>query len=164
VSDLFVDSSGTTTTISAPMLGHVERTCAHCGREWLMTQGECRCGSHELTERYVEPTPILSGLASLVTSKPQRAPRATAALVSGVRGLVATIEHLRAELAQWDGQVAAGVAGGVEELQPAHNVLHAATFATGDASMEHVRLADLVLRSLSVYLELATENLGKENP
>ncbi len=40
-----------------PVLGHVERSCADCGREW--TTAPCSsCGSNTLRERYVEPVPL----------------------------------------------------------------------------------------------------------
>jgi hypothetical protein len=44
--DLFVDSAGTTTTISAPTLGHIRYTCNQCGHGWEYGQAAClKCGS-----------------------------------------------------------------------------------------------------------------------
>jgi hypothetical protein len=87
----FVDSQGSVTTSpspSAPQLGHYERTCSGCGREWRMDRAECACGSHELTERYHEPSLLergpLGAIRAVVMPKPEKVkpadPEDTAAL------------------------------------------------------------------------------------
>jgi hypothetical protein len=47
----------TDTTDSA--LGHIERHCEHCHREWIMGQPQCpQCGGHIFVEKIVNPTPV----------------------------------------------------------------------------------------------------------
>lgn len=44
--DVFVGPDGSTTTISAPVLGHTKYTCNQCGHGWDYGQANCsKCGS-----------------------------------------------------------------------------------------------------------------------
>jgi hypothetical protein len=57
--DLFVDSSGTSTTITAPTLGHVAYTCHDCGHRWEYGQESCsKCHGIVFDSVYVEPSLI----------------------------------------------------------------------------------------------------------
>jgi hypothetical protein len=98
-------------------------------------------------------------IRAVVTPDEPPPPRATAVQTSALRGFAVSLEHFRTEFAQLDELLRAGVADGVEELQPAHNILHQATFTSGDTSMESVRFLSLGLRSLSVALPGVIEPL-----
>lgn len=86
--DVYIDShGGVTTSPSAPQLGHYERTCSACGREWRMDQAACACGSHELIEKYHEPSLVErvgGAIRAVVMPKPEKVkpadPEDTAAL------------------------------------------------------------------------------------
>jgi hypothetical protein len=120
-----------------------------------------------LTETYREPTLLERGpfgrIRALVTPAKPKPPRADAATVSELRGFQVTIEHCRAEIARIDELLSAAVRDGVDELQPAHGILHAATFTTGDASISDVHHLSLGLRAVSDALSREINNL-QETP
>jgi hypothetical protein len=165
----FVDSTGATSTptTTAPTLGHVERRCNACHAPWELGQTACpKCHGQVFDETSVQGTlfeRVGGAIKAVVLPAKPRAPRATAVQTSALRGFAVSLEHFRTELARLDELLRAGVADGVEELQPAHNILHQATFTSGDTSMESVRFLSLGLRSLSVALPSVIEPL-EETP
>jgi hypothetical protein len=143
-------------------LGFVERTCSACGREWIMTQAECSCGSHELTERIHEPTLIerVGGAirAVAIPAKP-KAPRASAAQVASLRTLQASTTALLVEIRVLDVQLRDAVVKDVDELQPAQGVVHQALSIEGDASWDRIPGLSLSLTAFAAALTRAIQHL-----
>jgi hypothetical protein len=152
----------------APVLGRFERTCSQCGREWLMTQAECVCGSHELVEKYAEPKLLergpLGAIRALVIPAKPKAPRATAAPSAALRGFRASVENFSRELASIDETLRRAVRDdGIEELQGAQATVNLAVSTIGDASPSRIVGLSLALRSLHVALNGAIDHLEDDS-
>ena len=86
-----------------PVLGHVERSCADCGREWITAP--CRCGSNTLRERYIEPVPLelkRPGLLQRVLGHKAEIPPPAPADVAALERLVAVLREVEAALPDAD--------------------------------------------------------------
>jgi hypothetical protein len=165
----FIDSHGVSTSpsVATPELGRFERTCSACGREWLPMQAACTCGSHELTERYHEGTVFerVGGvIRALVVPAKTKAPSATSAQKAAVRGVRDSMSQLLADLKLLDVQLREAVVANVEELEPAHGLVHSALSISGDRSTRRIPGLSLSLESLHAALTTTIENLDEETP
>jgi hypothetical protein len=107
---------------------------------------------------YVPPIPFFTGLREKLVPK-KAPPRASAELKSELRAFVSRLERALDDLPRMNELARAGVADGIEELLPAHDVLHQATFTFGDVSMENVRSFALGGRAFVTYFNLALQHL-----
>jgi hypothetical protein len=156
-----------TSGIEEQRLGHVETTCAACGREWLMNRGECAsCGGHELIQRYVEGTLLerVGGriMAVVVPAKPA-SPRASAALVGRLTAVQASIVALLDDLRSLDVQLREAVRADCEALQPAQALVNTALSISGDRSVQRIPGMTLSLESFGASLGTAINNLSIED-
>jgi hypothetical protein len=153
--------------VSAGVMGFVERSCSQCGREWTMTQAECTCGSHELTERFHEPTlleRVGGAIKAVVAPAKPEAPRATSEQVTAVRDLRDSIERLAGDITHVDDLLRRAVRdGGIEELQPAQAMTALAVSVSGDASPGRIIGLTLGLRAYHDQLTRFVHDL-EENP
>jgi hypothetical protein len=161
----FVDSQGSVTTSPSPtppQLGHYRRSCSACDREWHLGQAACPCGSHELTERYIEGTLLervgdaIKAVTAPVRPKP---PRASAAQVARLRAVQAAVVALLEDLRSLDGELIAAVRADVLELIPAQGHINQALSITGDRSVQRIPGLSLGLESLADFLGSAIHNL-----
>lgn len=145
------------------VMGFVERTCSQCGREWLMTQAECACGSHELIERFHEPTlleRVGGAIKAVVTPATPAAPRATTEQVTAVRDLRDSIERISGEITHLDGLLRCAVRDdGVESLRHAQAMVDLAVSTIGDASPARIVGLSLGLRAFHDQLTLIIRDL-----
>ena len=148
-------------------LGFVERSCDACGREWIMTQAECKGGSHGLTERYHEPgmfERMGDAIRAVVAPAKPAAPRATSEQVTAVRDLRDSIERLAGDITHLDDLLRRAVRdGGIEELQPAQAMTALAVSVSGDASPGRIIGLTLGLRAYHDELTRFVHDL-EENP
>jgi len=162
---LFYDPQAVSMSPSAgaPTLGHVETTCAACGREWPMNQGECAsCGGHELIQRVIDGTlfeRVAGQIKAVVIPARPKAPRASAAQLARLRAVQASMVALLADLRSLDGELIAAVRGDVEELLPAQALVNTALSITGDRSVQRVAGVSLGLESLAATMGTAIANL-----
>ena len=143
-------------------LGFVERSCSKCGRQWRMERGECECGSHELVERFHEPSLVErvgGAIRAVVIPAQPKAPRANAAQVASLRALQAAVVQLLADIHAVDASLTSAVRGDVEELIPAQAAVNTALSITGDASPDRAAHLSLALRAFAATLERAIDHI-----
>jgi hypothetical protein len=146
-----------------PRLGRVERRCAKCAGEWQMDRGECSCGSHELVEKYIEPTLFERGpfgaIRALVIPAKPKAPRATAAQIKALHSLQASATALLVDLRVLDVQLRDAVVNDVDELREAQALMNLSLSITGDASPDRIAHLSLSLTAFAAFLARAIDNL-----
>jgi hypothetical protein len=160
----FVSEDGSSsTTVAEPRWGYTERRCDTCGSEWGPTAcTKAGCNSQAFTDTYVEPVPFFTGLREKLQPKPAP-PRASAPLVSDLRGLQSTARQLLDDLRRVDAALIAALRGGVEELAPAQGYVHRSLATTGDRAPRNIDGLGLGLEALTDYLGAAVNNL-EDNP
>jgi len=155
------DSAPSVTT--APAWGYEKRTCDSCGADWGR-EGCTRngCTSVELSTRYIEPVPFMTGIREKFVPK-AKPPRASASLVSDLRGLQSTARQLLDDLRRTDAALIASIRGGVDELVLTQGYVHRSLATTGDRAPRNIDGLGLGLDALTDYLGAAVNNL-EDNP
>jgi hypothetical protein len=148
-----------------PRLGRIERTCDSCGRDWGPTRcSDPQCNSDMFTDRVVQPIPFHTRVMERLRPKP-KAPLATAAQTSALRGFRASVEQFSAELTHMDEMLRSAVRDDdVEELQAAQGLVHAALSITGDASRDRIPGLSLSLRAFHDALNDVIQRLEATTP
>jgi hypothetical protein len=157
------DGSSASPPATAGSWGYDKRTCDACGADWgQMGCTRAGCISISFTTRYVPPVPFFTGLREKLAPKPAP-PRASAPLVSDLRGLQSTARQLLDDLRRVDAALIASLRGGVEELALAQSHVHRSLAITGDRAPRNIDGLGLGLEALTDYLGAAINNLSIED-
>jgi hypothetical protein len=157
------DGSSASPPATAGSWGYDKRTCDACGADWgQMGCTRAGCTSISFTTRHVPAVPFMTRLSELVAPKP-KPPRASASLVSDLRGLQSTARQLLDDLRRVDAALIASLRGGVEELALAQSHVHRSLATTGDRAPRNIDGLGLGLEALTDYLGAAANNL-EDNP
>lgn len=161
--EFFVDPTGTGEV--APSFGHTWRSCARCSSPWGPARcSDASCTSVEFRDRYVGPTPFLTGIKEKLGIKPTEAPRATPEQLAALEHLRNSAQDLLAEMVRVDELLRDAVRGDVQSLIPAQGILARASGMIGDANIEHVDGLTLRVRALALVLEEAIAIIHTEHP
>jgi hypothetical protein len=102
--------------------------------------------------------PVFDRLRARLTPK-VKAPRASAATMSELRGIRATTVSLLADLRSLDGQLRAAVNADVAELQPLQGLLNRVFSISGDRALANVDGISLGLESFCAFLDIYVKQI-----